>query len=352
MSFREMRNLCELTRALGYPHLVSMGSLQTANFELVADLLDWLCHRFNGDGFGYDVELNIETEQDRLRFLRQVGESMALKHGLKLNLKNLYRADRSAVRELLKLATPLAAAAAMPIDGADGDPAAETDNIADGATEGAFADVKATHSLAGDITRYGARLYERLAHQVAVKEAGQRALSRSLDMSDVQARLRAQAESLTAQVDDLDRLAANADRDEGALRQKLDKRRADLERHKTRLTSLESLRPAHADEYAKLEEQLSDRWDAYMKVRTLRRAWRGGRLGRRRRHWGRAVGGEHTGPLAWALSRHLVGRLGPSPAGTSLQACGTPRRPHPVPPPSRPRGAAACPGWARRRGGA
>ena len=39
MSFRELRNFCEIMRALGYPRLVSMENFRKPNFELVADIL-------------------------------------------------------------------------------------------------------------------------------------------------------------------------------------------------------------------------------------------------------------------------------------------------------------------------
>lgn len=39
MSYREVRNLCEIMRALGYRHSISVNSFLKPNFELVADIL-------------------------------------------------------------------------------------------------------------------------------------------------------------------------------------------------------------------------------------------------------------------------------------------------------------------------
>ena len=39
MSYREIRNLCEILRALGYRHTLSVNSFLKPNFELVADIL-------------------------------------------------------------------------------------------------------------------------------------------------------------------------------------------------------------------------------------------------------------------------------------------------------------------------
>ena len=45
MSYRELRNFCEIMRALGYPRLISLENFKTPNFELVADILYWLASR-------------------------------------------------------------------------------------------------------------------------------------------------------------------------------------------------------------------------------------------------------------------------------------------------------------------
>ena len=45
MSFRELRNYCEIMRALGYPRLISTENFRQPNFALVADCLDWLVKR-------------------------------------------------------------------------------------------------------------------------------------------------------------------------------------------------------------------------------------------------------------------------------------------------------------------
>lgn len=45
MSFRELRNFCEIMRGLGYPRLISIENFRNPNFELVADILYWLAQR-------------------------------------------------------------------------------------------------------------------------------------------------------------------------------------------------------------------------------------------------------------------------------------------------------------------
>lgn len=50
---------------------------------------------------------DISTEADRVRFLQSIAQITLTKARMKLNLKKLYAADGSAVRELLKLAALL-----------------------------------------------------------------------------------------------------------------------------------------------------------------------------------------------------------------------------------------------------
>eukprot|EP00965_Chrysotila_dentata_P019549 649618-Pleurochrysis_carterae.AAC.3 len=46
MSFRELRDFKEIMCALGYPRLISIENFKNPHFELVADVLVWLCRRF------------------------------------------------------------------------------------------------------------------------------------------------------------------------------------------------------------------------------------------------------------------------------------------------------------------
>ena len=47
MSYRELRNFKEIMCTLGYPRLISIENFKVPHFELVADILVWLCHRYD-----------------------------------------------------------------------------------------------------------------------------------------------------------------------------------------------------------------------------------------------------------------------------------------------------------------
>ena len=90
-------------RLVFHPHkLCASPSSPTGkpHFELVADILIWLCNRYDKN---MEILDEIRTEQDRVVFLKSVAEQLLVKARVKLNLKNLYQANGYAVKELLKV---------------------------------------------------------------------------------------------------------------------------------------------------------------------------------------------------------------------------------------------------------
>jgi clusterin-associated protein 1 len=67
MSYRELRNFCEIMRSLGFPRIISMENFRTPNFKLVAEVMYWLVKRFDPN---YDIPDLIEEERDRVEFVR------------------------------------------------------------------------------------------------------------------------------------------------------------------------------------------------------------------------------------------------------------------------------------------
>jgi clusterin-associated protein 1 len=101
MSFRELRNFCELMRGLGYHRNISMENFREPNFELVADILWWFATRYDPQA---DISDDIEDEKDRVIFIRSVCQLFATKARIQLNPKKLYEAQGFAVKEMLKIA--------------------------------------------------------------------------------------------------------------------------------------------------------------------------------------------------------------------------------------------------------
>ena len=60
-------------KALGYPRLISVENFRTPNFELVADALYWLVHRYDPSA---EIDENISSENHRVEFLKAVATIM------------------------------------------------------------------------------------------------------------------------------------------------------------------------------------------------------------------------------------------------------------------------------------
>ncbi|KIZ04153.1 Clusterin-associated protein 1 [Monoraphidium neglectum] len=285
-------------KTLGYPRLISLDNFRTPNFELVADCIHWLVHRFYPES---TIPGDIATEAERVAFLQGVAQASAAAAGpgsaramlrrtslcldacrekmhralgavlgrimltkarMKLNIKRLYAADGQAVRELLKLASLLCKATQSAEQ--EGEDAADAGDMS--AALRAF-DPRAAKALAADMARAGAALHAALAAEPALRVARARALAGAQDSEHVERCIAEAAAgvdealgSARAQASSISELAAA----EAALDAKLERRRAELERAEKRLATLAAVRPAYMDEYEALEGQLQVLYTHYL----------------------------------------------------------------------------------------
>lgn len=87
-------------RTLGYPRPISMECFKNPNFPLVAEMLYWLAQHFDSN---LDISRCIDSEQDRVIFMKSIVQLLSTKTSVILNPKRLYEADGHAVKEMLKL---------------------------------------------------------------------------------------------------------------------------------------------------------------------------------------------------------------------------------------------------------
>ena len=104
-------------RALGYPRLISIESFRNPNFRLVADALFWLTTQYDSTA---EVPDDINSDNARVEFLKVVAQTIYTKARIKLNVKQLYKADGYAVKELLKVSSMLYDAMQLGTDPASG----------------------------------------------------------------------------------------------------------------------------------------------------------------------------------------------------------------------------------------
>uniref|UniRef100_A0A8C2MMR2 Clusterin associated protein 1 n=1 Tax=Cricetulus griseus TaxID=10029 RepID=A0A8C2MMR2_CRIGR len=261
-------NFTEMMRALGYPRHISMENFRSPNFGLVSEVLLWLVKRYEPQT---DIPSDIETEQDRVFFIKAIAQFMATKAHIKLNTKKLYQADGYAVKELLKITSVLYNA--MKTKGMEGSKVGEEDISKFKFDLGSkIADLKAARQLASEITAKGASLYDLLGKEVDSVQLRNEteAIARPLEINETEKVMRIAIKDILAQVQKTKDLLNNVASDEANLEAKIEKRKLELERNRKRLQTLQSVRPAFMDEYEKIEEELQKQYDIYLeKFRNL-----------------------------------------------------------------------------------
>ena len=101
MSYRELRNFCEIMRSLGYPRTISMENFRVANFKLSAEIIYWLVKRLDQK---QEIPNEISDEKSRVEFIKSACIFFYQNLKVKLNLKKIYAADGHCVKEILKIA--------------------------------------------------------------------------------------------------------------------------------------------------------------------------------------------------------------------------------------------------------
>uniref|UniRef100_A0A3B3CJQ4 Clusterin associated protein 1 n=1 Tax=Oryzias melastigma TaxID=30732 RepID=A0A3B3CJQ4_ORYME len=287
--------------ALGYPRRVSMENFRTPNFALVAEILIWLVNRYEHHN---EIPSDVDTEADRIFFIKAVAQFMVTKAHIKLNTKRLYQADGYAVKEMLKISSVLYSA--MKTKEMALDDRGEEDNKFRSDAGSRISDLKAARQLASEVTTKGAAMYDLLGKEVDLRERRTAAIARPLDINETEKALRAAIKEVLVSsllkiiqfprqitlfnkiissaalmfvflffskenVEKTKDMLNNVVSDEASLDAKIEKKKQDLERHQKRLQTLQSVRPAFMDEYEKIEEDLQKQYDIYVeKFRNLR----------------------------------------------------------------------------------
>ena len=224
-------------------------------------------------------------------FVKSVAQFMATKAHIRLNTKKLYQADGHAVREVLKITSILynaiktaetnlastagglasssldAAAAAAEVNGADDDEDESGANAAQTAIneiQANLADLKMARSLASEITTRGASLYDHLSREAELRELRTLALSRPLEITEVESGIVSSKAAVEKEIDTAERRIENMKKDQGNLEGKIKKKDGELERNLKRLKTLKAVRPPWIDDYEKLEVEVAALYRDYL----------------------------------------------------------------------------------------
>jgi len=255
MSFRDLRQLTENLRVLGYPRTVSLDAFREPNFKLVAELLIWLTSIYEPNAV---IPTSVESEHDRIALIKGIAQLFVTKQHIKLNAKRLYQADGYAVKELLKLINSLVECGQHET----GD--FSSSNLAK-LTEPTMkqAALRDLRERVMQLTRTGATLHESLGVDIRCRRDRHIAASNQLELGEIEKALKEgikAADKITAE--SVKRLATAGD-DEKTIETRIEKKHKELERNQKRLRQLKQLRPAYQDELEELELDLKLLYEDY-----------------------------------------------------------------------------------------
>ena len=264
MSYRELRNFCEIMRSLNYPRTVSMENFRVANFKLTAEIIFWLVKRFAPK---FKLSDNIEDEKARVEFIKTACVFFYQNLKVQLNPKKLYAADGHAVQELLKVAQILYDAKKTVDSEKDFSYGQELD------ISSKKNDLNQMKNISGEIVDLGLNLLDLLDKEKGLKQSREDAItyldsiSKDYDSSkgdEIQKKIMGILSGQEEALEQLDVHVNELKQKENELNQELQVKRVELERAEKRLESLQHASPSHQNELMQYENDLSIIYKMYV----------------------------------------------------------------------------------------
>ena len=264
MSYRELRNFCEIMRSLNYPRTVSMENFRVANFKLTAEIIFWLVKRFAPK---FKISDNIEDERARVEFIKTACVFFYQNLKVQLNPKKLYAADGHAVQELLKVAQILYDAKKTVENEKDFSYGQELD-ISSKKNE-----LNQMKNISNEIVDLGLNLLDLLDKEKGLKQSRDDAIdyldsiSKDYDSSKGEEIEKKIMGILSGQEEALEQLDVHVNelkQKENQLNQELQVKKVELERAEKRLESLQHASPSHQNELMQYENDLSIIYKMYV----------------------------------------------------------------------------------------
>ena len=261
MSYKDLKNFCEMSRVLGYNRLISVENFRQPNFPLLGELLKWLVKRYDPHS---DLPTDTETESDRIIFIKSVAQFFATKANIKLNTKKLYQADSYVVKELLKMTNILYTALKLNDMDSNNENSLNSNASISFDISSQIGDLRRARELASEITAKGSTIYDLLGREVDLRDMRTYTINRNLELSDVEKGIRDAIKAVQREGEKTAQMLDNIHADEKNLDDKIEKKKADLERNLKRLRTLKDVRPAFMDEYESLEKELEKLYEEYL----------------------------------------------------------------------------------------
>lgn len=179
-----------------------------------------------------------------------------------------------AVKELLKISSMMYKAMQSSDCLLDEDDMSGQNSMMDFNMSSKLHNLKAARQLASEITESGAKLYDLLGQERDLKQSRDKALefldsiSRNLDTNTEQAYIEKCIGNIidnqTKKMTEMDETVKQLTQDESELRNKLQRRKVELERAEKRLKGIENVKPEYQEEYERLEQELERFYSVYV----------------------------------------------------------------------------------------
>uniref|UniRef100_A0A034VKR7 Clusterin-associated protein 1-like protein n=1 Tax=Bactrocera dorsalis TaxID=27457 RepID=A0A034VKR7_BACDO len=262
MSFKDVRDLAEHLKLLGYPHVFPLQALANnfgslASFHVVAEVLQWFASLLEP---GAVLAGGVDNENDRVLLIRSATEFFVTKSAIKLNPRKLYASSAVTAAELQKITRMLIAPRQSAGDKDEEENYRSLNQVDIGDK---MDDLRRARELSADLTQRGTALHELLAKEMLHREARLAQANRPMELSSAERTLKNAIAAAQLKLQSSRAQLENARVEMNALSSKLQRKRAELERTKQRLEALQKIRPAHMQEFEECEKELQALFQKY-----------------------------------------------------------------------------------------
>ncbi|XP_053681772.1 clusterin-associated protein 1 [Sabethes cyaneus] len=261
MSFKDVRDLSEHLKLLGYPNNIPISVLNTPfggpeSFVAYSDILTWLISRLDPN---LQLAGGTRSEQDRIAFVRSATEFLVTKSNIKVNPRKLYASSAAASAELLKVTSLLISS--PKVTGADDESIKSHVEID---LSDKIDDLKKVRGLSSDLTNRGAALYDLLRKELVNRETRTIQSSRPLELATVEKVIKSAISTLESKLVSSRATLESLKAENANLLSKIQRKSSELERSRQRLQALQKVRPAYLEEFEKLEIELKNLYEQYI----------------------------------------------------------------------------------------
>uniref|UniRef100_A0A182J4S3 Uncharacterized protein n=1 Tax=Anopheles atroparvus TaxID=41427 RepID=A0A182J4S3_ANOAO len=261
MAFKDVRDLAEQLKLLGYPNNIPISVLNTPyggpeSFKAYSDILQWLINRLEPNMM---LAGGTRSEQERILFVRSATEFLVTKSNIKINPRKLYASSVAAAKELLKVTSLLISSPKVTGHEEESIKSHVEIDLSD-----KIDDLKTVRGLSSELTNRGAVLYDLLKKELVNREIRNVQSTRSLELVTTEKVIRNAISSLQSKHGSSKSVLESLKAENANLVAKISRKSSELERSRQRLQALQKVRPAYLEEFEKLELELKGLYDQYI----------------------------------------------------------------------------------------